>query len=1384
MSSTTDSGCPPTVGEKACVQIFTHPPNFHLIPSPLLDHIATDSPEDSYTDLDNPTKLKDAKNISTPAPEVEGEDNKPVTIVEDYPSTPVSTMDSSLQALPLTGDNRGDSASLPPTPEEPEFDVSKEAEAASLPPPIGAEGERLDGADEPKTEVKENLEKAEDKAYSELAEGNEVVNADEKIEVPDSLETRQESSEGKAVDLKTEGESLESPVDEMEEASTLEATIPELNPPGEEPSEAASAANGEVPAAVDETPTSLDGSDLETEVFKAAEPTGENDGESGDTPMIEVAEDVTEKPAEAEELSLESINTGHQDNTEAQTIQDSELAIDEPKAESAAYENGKDNKVQQEHEAGESEHPEVTEPVMGNTDPNAKTAGHVPDAVMEAVIEEHKDEEVKPEAKETDIAVGDYEPKTGSEEAVPVAEADSVPPPEQDSVAEGSGMAQSEARDSETENAPELAASSEAEGTEETRPETIEAADTEPEGENLLLEKGAEATGESNDEAGDESKKDSEVLKEDPEEEAKEEVEPKTTKPTEAESPAIDALLPAEPPKVDVSIYSTVNEDTEPGHTEGSEESMKVGTKYEVEDGPKSEAAEIPELVKPQPTVPDVLSLTEVPKDGEIPYVDVDANPQSGPAEETVNSASEEPREPEGVGALAATGASDDGPSEEFKKAGEETTKSEPVTELEPTKVPTVIVEKTVENQPSHGEDLGPGATEGQKEAFEMRKADAEPDEVIVVEERAPPQILPIEEGTFGPALDKSEEVPSEATNEINVEPATSPMANEEGGDLAQDEPVVVSHDDAPPDDVERAEAAVEYPKPDPQEEVDEAPKAIEAEKDGKLPVSPEQAQAELEGIEAAAGSSPSDKPQSFEDPSCIAPERAPTPEIVKEEKLEESKAKESGVVAPTEASDKAKEPISSEEPEEAPVAQEIAHLVEPVGETSEESVADSPLGSGIKLDQDSPEGVVTSDLTSPEDAQQVVGENNPSEPVSAKPSETLLPIIGDVKPTTQPETSAETQPGEQIFSVNPLPDSKTFGNPIDLQPGEPIPLCLTEASVADNVKLDEEISNKFYDKTPVAEQAKAEESDDGTGQKILATGVGVGLVGLGAYAVVDHYDEAEAGKHSSEKASPVSASPTDPRVGDVGSPAVDVSTKSIPSTSQEQVLPVEISFTTPTISRELSEPPIVSKTEIGSAHLVDKSKEEIIEPASTELLGKKSLLASATDIPDESASSLSVGGSVPGEGDEVIAGPAPRDAPSPVHGVVAPEEHVPEVLKDTETSETPAIVVSSPPNPATGSSTAEVIQASSSEVAFDEASANKARESENTPEGVRRRRAPGAGGEVSRPTSSGTDTVSTLRHKNIMNGFWHVVLFGWLGGFGRFFGGIFSKSRLRKQRK
>ncbi|RPB08055.1 hypothetical protein P167DRAFT_578632, partial [Morchella conica CCBAS932] len=60
--------------------------------------------------------------------------------------------------------------------------------------------------------------------------------------------------------------------------------------------------------------------------------------------------------------------------------------------------------------------------------------------------------------------------------------------------------------------------------------------------------------------------------------------------------------------------------------------------------------------------------------------------------------------------------------------------------------IPEVVVELTAENQPSHGDDLGPDSTPGQKEAFEKRKADAEADVLLVVEEPSDAKVIPNED--------------------------------------------------------------------------------------------------------------------------------------------------------------------------------------------------------------------------------------------------------------------------------------------------------------------------------------------------------------------------------------------------------------------------------------------------------------------------------------------------------------------------------------------------------------------------------------------------------------------------------------------------------------
>jgi len=49
-------------------------------------------------------------------------------------------------------------------------------------------------------------------------------------------------------------------------------------------------------------------------------------------------------------------------------------------------------------------------------------------------------------------------------------------------------------------------------------------------------------------------------------------------------------------------------------------------------------------------------------------------------------------------------------------------------------RAPTIVVELTPSDQPSYGEDPGPDGSMERKEAYEMRKADAAPDVVRVIE--------------------------------------------------------------------------------------------------------------------------------------------------------------------------------------------------------------------------------------------------------------------------------------------------------------------------------------------------------------------------------------------------------------------------------------------------------------------------------------------------------------------------------------------------------------------------------------------------------------------------------------------------------------------------
>jgi hypothetical protein len=161
---------------------------------------------------------------------------------------------------------------------------------------------------------------------------------------------------------------------------------------------------------------------------------------------------------------------------------------------------------------------------------------------------------------------------------------------------------------------------------------------------------------------------------------------------------------------------------------------------------------------------------------------------------------------------------------------------------------------------------------------------------------------------------------------------------------------------------------------------------------------------------------------------------------------------------------------------------------------------------------------------------------------------------------------------------------------------------------------------------------------------------------------------------------------------------------------------------------------------------------------------------------------------------EEMITEPAPQTAPSPVHSKTVPESEAPTPQDKSKAPESgaPDIVVSSEQQDGQEAPTVEVVKPTPESGATNEAGEQLFAHSvwnqsvspllqyslENTPEGIRQRRREQSQG---RPTSRGSDTVSK-RNRNIMNTFLHVFLFGWLGGVGRFFGGMFAGSKKRNE--
>lgn len=165
---------------------------------------------------------------------------------------------------------------------------------------------------------------------------------------------------------------------------------------------------------------------------------------------------------------------------------------------------------------------------------------------------------------------------------------------------------------------------------------------------------------------------------------------------------------------------------------------------------------------------------------------------------------------------------------------------------------------------------------------------------------------------------------------------------------------------------------------------------------------------------------------------------------------------------------------------------------------------------------------------------------------------------------------------------------------------------------------------------------------------------------------------------------------------------------------------------------------------------------------------------------------------------EEIITEPAPQKSSTSVHGSIVAEEEVPKILAENDVAADPAptVIVSSPvveDVAAASGRTVEIIQPTPAGEIFANSVWNHSVSPflhfslETSSEGVRQRNVPeGAKGssqqQQPRPASSGSDIVSTRAHRNIMNTFWQVFFFGWLGGVGRFFGGMFGKRRKEKK--
>lgn len=899
---------------------------------------------------------------------------------------------------------------------------------------------------------------------------------------------------------------------------------------------------------------------------------------------------------------------------------------------------------------------------------------------------------------------------------------------------------------------------------------------------------------------------------------------------------------------------------------------------------------------------------------------------------------------------------------------------------VEPVEVPKVVVELTVGNQPSHGDDLGSDATPGQQEAFEKRKADAEPDQLVIVEEPSTPEIVPIEEANAeatsaesergivpeslqevrlqepaevehktGGSIDNDHEIKFDQAPTVEETPAVeqvpaveeTPVVQEgpgaeqaitveavpaveegahiveetrttEGALVAQrapvieqvpaveeappvegsaaeeevptveDDAVIISHDDAKPEDVAEAEAAVKVPSfvddrsgndaaaaesvpnaPELAVVVMELPQSSEEleEEQHEVPVSreePEGVPDEVTSIEKQAEDlsqevsvHPFPASEALGNPIGLAPGGG-VPEIgtsstdpnvkLDQESYEKADTSNVGVEHGAEP-----EEIFSVKP--LPDSEAAGNPIELQPGQSIPDIGSASIESNVKLDQGSYEKAGASNFGITPEAEvfsvkPLPASETATNPIDLKPGE-LVPNIGSASVESnirldeesyekadasnfgiKSPVALETTPDEaREVSINPFPASQTSGNPIELQPGEPIPNDLLNAeSTGANVKLDEEAYQKAdasnfgvltSPDVPVYSEVKDSEPIFGLVDTIKPF---AGAVDEDDAAKKDDAKEVQRGVDEQTTAPEADTLSMTGELRYLQFSSEDPSNKTIAKDTSEAI----IGEPTEGKGKELEESTPTETNKVEAGLFVDKSTEEVTAPvepdsnasivAASVLSGVATLSGSAaiTAIPpkDKPSSSEAIvykassrstedikeQAAAKQADEDFIMEPAPQTAPSPVHGITIPEADVKQAVADADTSSAPAIFVSPPPvSPTVGNHqegeerTVEVIEPTP------EGSGPKAVEQEsgeifshpvwnqsitpflhysleNTPAGVRRRL--DGSGPVSRPVSSGNDTVSTRQHKNVMRAFWNVLFLNWFGGlFNRMFG-------------